>query len=107
MELLRHVDEISVGLGVFAFVVFIVRGKLRKREMRLEYLLLQVFAASTIPTGIALLFCAFEPALIAQLGGLNIHIAAAGLALLYLSFKSMFSKEERIFSDEDDDSPTA
>lgn len=93
MELLQKINEISVGLGILVFGLFLLVNWWKGRANRLDVLLTRVFAASAIPTGIVLLLCAFEPTLIIRLGGLNIHIAVAGMALLYVSFKSLLTND--------------
>ena len=75
------INEISVSAGLVAFVILLFK----KNKTNLGQTLIIVFSASAIPTGIALLFCSLKPSIISNLQGINIHIAAAGIALLYLS----------------------
>lgn len=94
MKLLEHINTISVGLGILIFGTVIIKNLVTKQQNKLEDILVKVFAGSAIPTGILLLFCAFKPALISHLKNLNIHIAVAGLALIYISCSSLFSKNK-------------
>ena len=94
MEILQYVNPLSVGIGIAVFILAIITNSIRQKPNKLETILMRVFAGSAIPTGIVLLFCAFKPAIIAQLEGLNVHISVAGLALLYLSFKSLFASHD-------------
>ncbi len=86
-------NAVSVGAGVVVFVVLVARNAIQKRDARLENILAKVLVASSFPTGVALFLCAFNPSLIAQLIGLNIHIALAGMALLYISGRTLFRSE--------------
>jgi len=80
----------SVSLVVVTFILGVVISLLRKTGSNLEDHLIKAMAAGAIPTALALIYGAFNPSIIAQLSGLNVAIAAAGLALLYISIKTIF-----------------
>ena len=79
----------SVSLAVVTFLVGVIVAFFRKTTEGLEDHLIKAMAAGAIPTALVLVYGAFNPAIIAQLSGLNVAIAAAGLALLYISVKTI------------------
>jgi hypothetical protein len=79
----------SVSLAVLTFVVGVGVDLYRGKGSGLEDHLIKAVAAGTIPTAVVLIYGAFNPSIIAQLSGLNVAIAAAGLALLYISIKTI------------------
>jgi hypothetical protein len=79
----------SVSLVVVTFVLGVVISLFRKSNATLEDHLIKAMAAGAIPTAIVLIYGALDPSIIAQLSGLNVAIAAAGLALLYISVKTI------------------
>lgn len=83
-----NIGNASVVFTVIGFLISLVQVKMNRGEVKLENLMTGAFAASTIPTGLILIICAFDQSLIQKLEGLNIYIAAAGLALLYLAYKT-------------------
>lgn len=87
MDLQAYLTGASVALFIFGFVLTFIARKTKKQSINLEILLPKAIAASSIPTGLLLLVCAFNPGLLQNLAGLNIYIAASGLALLYLSYE--------------------
>lgn len=90
----------SVILAILAFTITLLINRLKSWKNSLQKLLIISLAASSIPTGIILILCAFDLTLINRLEGLNVHIAAAGLALLYIVFTNIFSKDKNL--DEND-----
>jgi hypothetical protein len=91
MTILPYINAFSVGAAIVAFAGILIWNHARKRHSRLDAVLTRVLAASAIPTGITLLVCAFNPSLIAQLQGLNVHIAVAGMALLFIAVRTVFT----------------
>ena len=91
MDIQKLISFASVTLAILAFCVVFILKKSKKQEIHLDDLFMRTFCASAIPTGILLLACAFYPELLTKLTGLNVHIAVAGLALLYVSGKAVFS----------------
>lgn len=89
-QLSDYVTKTSVTLAVLSFIAGIVFDYVKKRSAGLEVHLARVGAAGALPTGIILVYGAFEPSVITQLSGLNVPIAAAGLALIYISVKTIF-----------------
>ena len=79
----------SVSLAVLTFAIGAAIEAYRKKGSGLEDHLIKAMAAGAIPTAVVLVYGAFNPAIIAQLSGLNVAIAAAGLALLYISIKTI------------------
>lgn len=94
----------TVGLAIIVFIVSLIVSKLKNQKITLYDLLVRSLAASTLPTGIVLILCAFELELIDRLEGLNVHIAAAGLALIYIAFNTMIGGKNSANEDEEDES---
>ncbi|CAN2041514.1 hypothetical protein GMMP15_500010 [Candidatus Magnetomoraceae bacterium gMMP-15] len=61
----------------------------QKKKVNLEELFSISICATSIPTGVALVYCAFDSNMLSKLTGVNIHIALAGLALLYIAIKTI------------------
>jgi hypothetical protein len=91
MEPLNYINQASVGAGVVVFVFMWMLNLLKDRQNKLEDLLRKALAASAIPPGLVLIFCAHKPELITKLREPNIYIAVAGLALIYISIKGIVS----------------
>ena len=71
---------------------------LRKSDFAgaLTRLLIGSFGASTIPTGISLVLCAFNKEYITHLSGLEIYIAFAGITLISIAVLSIYEEKSRI-----------
>lgn len=91
MNLPDLVTNASVTLAILAGPAMLLKNRYKKQPIALDDVFLGVSAASAIPTGLVLLYCAFNPAVIPTLRGLNVHIAAAGLALLFISIRKLIS----------------
>jgi hypothetical protein len=88
-----HLNQASVAAAIAVFVVaLLIELKKANPAVQLDKILGKALAGSAFPTGIALLICAFKPALVSQLQDLHMHLAAAGLALLFLSYQGAFGK---------------
>ena len=79
MDLQAYSTGAIVAFFILGFVLTFVARKAKKQPINLEILFLKAFAASSLPTGLLLLVCAFNPGLLQQLTGLNIYIAPGGL----------------------------
>lgn len=63
----------------------------------LTRLLIGSFSASTIPTGVSLVLCAFaDMGYIRHLSGVEIYIAFAGISLMSIAVLSTYEEEDRI-----------
>ena len=90
-EILGHLNQACVACSIIVFVWALISGRRNGRSpLRLDKILAKALAGSALPTGIVLLICAFQPELVKELTDLHIHLAAAGLALLYISFQGAF-----------------
>lgn len=85
---LQYLNEISVLFALCTFFYISVKNYHNKVKATLEEVLAKGISASAIPTGLALLICAFDPSLLQGMSGFNIHIATAGFALIYISVKA-------------------
>jgi hypothetical protein len=81
-ELASWISRASVLTAIVTALITVVR---RGRNLKLEDLLSRSFAAGALPTGMVLIYCGFDPSVMTALTGLNLHIPAAGLALIYIS----------------------
>ncbi|HEX2205423.1 MAG TPA: hypothetical protein VHG91_19085 [Longimicrobium sp.] len=94
-----YVQQWTAAFAVFVFVTLVVSHMARVRrvsvrDLPLDGLLSRVFAGSSIPTGVLLVICAFDDAVLAQANEIGLYVAAAGLTLIYLSLKEIFDREE-------------
>ncbi|MCM0080833.1 hypothetical protein L4X63_04435 [Geomonas sp. Red32] len=96
VAILQYINEAAVTCAIIAFTVTAIVRIHAGAKLRLEDLLIRGMAASAIPTGFALLLSAFDPSLLQKMSGFNIHIATAGLALIYISLKSVFDKPKEM-----------
>jgi hypothetical protein len=91
MFTLPSLQQFSVAIGLLASVVGFLR--LRRKSPpppnMLEKLLAYFLGASSIPTAFFLVWCAFRPTYITGLTDLPLWLAAAGLALFYVSIKAV------------------
>ena len=49
-----------------------------------------MFSGSSIPTGVLLILCAFDSALLTKLSEIGIYLAVIGIALIFISVKAVF-----------------
>jgi hypothetical protein len=84
-------QRLSVLCAVLVFVTVFVRGRMNGMAHPLDKLLSKLLAGSAIPTSIFLVVCAFDTTLITKLSDLSLYLAAAGVALLYVSVKEILS----------------
>jgi len=82
-------NELSVTLAIVTFFGLLIFGYFAKKEITLEQALTNALASAMMPTGFALIFCSFDIEKINQIEGLSLQISVAGLALLYISAKSI------------------
>jgi hypothetical protein len=86
---LSAINELSVACLVIASFIFVVVRKIDNKKISLEQMLAPALAAGTLPTGVALIVCAFIPNYANKLESLGINLAVAGLALIFLAFHEM------------------
>lgn len=95
-----YINYATVVCAIIGFIYALYDITKTKREIKLEDLLVGAFGSSTIPTGVVLILSAFDPSVIQKIQGLNVHFAAAGLALLYIAFKSFSPSSHNLPSKE-------
>jgi|SRR5690554_7279304 len=87
----QWINGISVAFMLgFSLIVLVIR-LFRKQEVGLHQLLSPALSAATIPTGLALIVCAFEPHYVSRLESFNIHLSIAGIALLYVAVATIMT----------------
>jgi len=93
-NMLQYLNQASVSCAILTFICVVAYQRSKNIKLKLEDVLVRVFAGSAIPTSLALLMCAFKPSLLQKMTGFNIHIATAGLALLFISVKALSEKSK-------------
>ena len=78
--------QLTVGFALFGGVFALFR---HRNTLTLEAVLGNLLAASSIPSAILLLWCAFDSSRINYMNDLGLYLAAAGVALLYVAIKEM------------------
>ena len=89
MHYLPSLQQISVACALVVFLFVLIRNHRQKKPHSLERLLAKLLAGSALPTGTFLILCAFDTSLVSKLTDLNLHLAAAGMALLFVSVKEI------------------
>ena len=92
MALQDYLNIASVASAILTFFIVLIVKRVEGQSIHLDDLITRALSASAIPTGLLLIACAFYPSLLARLTGLNIYIAVAGLTLLFVACKRIFSK---------------
>jgi len=81
-------EQTTVGVALLGAGVALIR---ERGKPDLVDLISKLLAASAIPTSMYLLASAFNPAWVQKLSDVGLYLAAAGLALLYVSLKELFA----------------
>ncbi len=95
--LIPYLGSLSVGLTLVVFAVWAViepKGDLQAHLTRSA-------AAGAVPSGLVLIYGAFDPAILSQVPGLNVPIAFGGLSLLFVSLKAMVTRSGRTDGNDD------
>jgi len=82
----------SIILGIVFFLIPFFIGRNRNKKFTLTDLLVIGVSASSVPTGLALIYCAFKPSELSKLTNVGTYIAFAGLALLYIAVSAIKTK---------------
>lgn len=83
---LPSLAQLTVGAALVGGIVAVIRYR---TSLTLEAVLASLLAASSVPSAVVLLWCAFDSSQINQLNDLGLYLAAAGVALLYVSVKEL------------------
>lgn len=89
MSISYAIETASVLSGFAALVWFLVRDLRLHKRPDLPYLIEKLLTASSIPTALALLYCAIDAKVLMQLQGISIYVAVAGLATLYVALEGL------------------
>ena len=89
MTLSQDVEIASVVCGVASFGCFLAAELVTRRKPELRKLIERMFTASTIPTSLALIYCAVDPSALTKLQGISIYIAVAGVATLFVAVEGL------------------
>lgn len=82
----------SITLGIIFFLIPLYIDRKRNQKHTLADLMVIGFSGASVPTGLALVYCAFQPSKLAKLSDVGIYIAISGLALLYIACTTIKSK---------------
>ena len=82
-------QQTTVACAVVGAVIAIFQQWRTLDKLRLEAVVSKLLAGSTVPTGLFLLACAFNPALVSRLSEVGLYLAAAAIALLYVSIAEL------------------
>lgn len=94
-------EHLSITILVVSFLSCTAFQLFKGRTLNLSKLISVALEVSTIPMGMALIYCAFYPEKVNQLEGLNLIFALSGLVIIYVGIESVknFLKS---YSDYDD-----
>lgn len=87
--MLPTLQQVTVACAVLGALYCLIRNRSNPAKRTLEEVLLKLLSASTIPTGLLLLACAFDNSLLKHVSDFGIYVAAAGIALLFVSIKEL------------------
>ena len=85
-------QQITVGFAILGALFALMQQRKQPGGHQLEKVVVKLLAASSIPTGVLLLGCAFNASWIAKLNDLGIYLAAAAVALLFVSLKELIKR---------------
>lgn len=90
IDVLVKYGSITSGIVFFLISIFISR-KQNKKDNLTDFIVTGA-TGSLIPTGLALIYCAFKPSELSKLTNSGIYIAFSGLALLYIAYSTIKAK---------------
>ena len=90
-QFLSHLSAITVVFAILFAGISLFLSPAAGQKKDLEFILNKALAGSSVPTGIALLLCAFSPDLLIKLDGASLNVAVAGITLLFISIKSIIT----------------
>jgi hypothetical protein len=86
------VQETTVACALIGASVAFIQQRNQPNDQHLEKVMAKLLAASSIPTGLLILASAFHTEWLSKLSDLGIYLAAAGVALLYVSVKELIKR---------------
>lgn len=78
----------SIACAIVAFGISLVVEQKKKNLNDLAAHTARAAAALTIPSGVALVFCAFRPGVMQYVPGLNLVLVVAALAFIFVAVKA-------------------
>lgn len=87
----RYNNQLAVVCFILCFLSIWIKRSRSSPSPRLEVLLNGALAAATIPTGFALILCAIEPSYVSRLEGINVNLSVAGVVLVFIAIRGIFS----------------
>lgn len=92
-EVVSQLNLLCVLAGIIAVAFRLVLDWRARRIPDLSDLVSCLFAASTLPAGVALIACAVWPVLLQRLADFRVALVAAGLATLYIGLRGLVGKD--------------
>lgn len=90
-DFITYLNQWTVACAIIFAVIALFLTPPNNKPLDLEFVVGRALSGSALPTGIALLGCAFKPELLPQLDDASLNIAVAGITLLFISIKSIFT----------------
>lgn len=87
--LFTYNNQMSVVFFIITFIALWFKLANGSNLPRLEQLLNGALAAATIPTGLALIFCALDPSYVLRLEGINVNLSVAGVVLVFMAVRTV------------------
>jgi hypothetical protein len=87
---LDHLGKIVISAGLLTVIGLIIYRAIKKVGGDLQILVQKTLAAAAIPSGFALIICAFETSLIQKIYNAEVYLLVSGIAVLYVSLISIF-----------------
>lgn len=91
MDISTLIKISSICLGALAFVAIVVRDWIKKLPTRLEAAVIGSVSASTIPSGLALIYGGFDPQFLLKESGFSAYITLSGFVLIFISVRAIYS----------------
>jgi 4-hydroxybenzoate polyprenyltransferase len=87
---IENLGTISISFGLFSAVIQAVFYVYKKRKPELAGIILKTLAGAGIPTGMALIFCAFKISWVNLINNPEVYVLISGICILYISLISIF-----------------
>jgi len=82
-------QQVNVIAAIAGAAYAFLKNRSPANSLVLEEVIKKLLAASSIPTGILIILCAFIPSWLPRLNDLGIYLTASGVALLYVSINEL------------------
>lgn len=83
------INAMSVTLVLISVIFLLVVHKFKGKHTSIEDFFISGFAAASFPTGITLIYCAYDPSKISMLSDVTMQIALVGAGVIFISYKTI------------------